>query len=92
MLNTCPQCGLYRDDKVVDVQGQFVTCPKCGHNHPFKILPLFIVGGPSGAGKSVVLLELLSRRLPVTALDTTNTAISDTADEIEAWFRRCLAP
>jgi hypothetical protein len=69
MLNTCPQCGLYRDDKVVDVQGQFVTCPECGHNHPFNILPLFIVSGPSGAGKSAVLLELLSRQLPVIALE-----------------------
>ena len=69
MINTCPQCGLYRDDKAVDVQGQFVTCPECGHEHPFKILPLFIVGGPSGAGKSTVLLELLSRELPVVALE-----------------------
>lgn len=69
MINTCPQCGLYREDKSVDVQGQFVTCPECGHQHPFKILPLFIIGGPSGAGKSTVLLELLSRQLPVIALE-----------------------
>lgn len=69
MINTCPQCGLYRDDKSVDVRGQFVTCPECGHEHPFKILPLFIIGGPSGAGKSSVLLELLSRELSVVALE-----------------------
>ena len=69
MINTCPRCGLYRDDKTVDVRGQFVTCPECSHEQPFKILPLFIVGGPSGAGKSTVLLELLSRELAVVALE-----------------------
>ena len=94
MINVCPRCGLYRDDKTVDVQEQSVTCPECGHELPFKILPLFIVGGPSGAGKSTVLLELFSRELPVIALEGDllwglyfNSGETDQPDFHDTWLR-----
>ena len=85
---------MYRDDQIVDVERQLVTCAECGRSHPFRILPLFIVGGPSGAGKSTVLLELLSRELPVVALEAdqlwfllSNPGDGDYPDFHETWLR-----
>ena len=61
MINICPGCGQYRDDKVVDVEQQRGTCPECSCAYPFRIMPLFIICGHSGVGKTTVMLELLSR-------------------------------
>ncbi|MEU0530981.1 AAA family ATPase [Amycolatopsis tolypomycina] len=51
-LRICPACGELADRPVV--AGNVVTCAKCGHEWPFRKLPLFAVTGPSGAGKSTV--------------------------------------
>jgi adenylylsulfate kinase-like enzyme/predicted RNA-binding Zn-ribbon protein involved in translation (DUF1610 family) len=94
MINICPQCGQCRDDKAIDVQGQRVICPECGHEHPFRIMPLFIIGGLSGAGKTTVMLELLSRELPVVLLDgdplwflSFGSRMEDYPDFHETWLR-----
>jgi hypothetical protein len=36
----------------------YAVCPACGHRHPFKQLPLFIVCGASGTGKTTLLHQL----------------------------------
>jgi broad-specificity NMP kinase len=69
MLNTCPSCGAYRPDKLIDSAGPFAVCPECGHKQPFKQLPLFIVSGASGAGKSAVCQTLMGRQRHVVPLD-----------------------
>jgi len=70
MLNICVNCGLYRPDKVIDPAGPYAICPECGHRHPFRWLPLFIVSGASGAGKSTVCHHLLGRFTDVVLLDS----------------------
>ena len=61
MFNVCRDCGLYRADKTIDPTGPYALCPECGHAHPFRRLPLLLVGGASGAGKSTILQHLLGR-------------------------------
>ncbi len=61
MFNTCAQCGAYRVDKTIDPTGPIAICPVCGHAHPFRQLPLLLVGGASGAGKSAVLRALIGQ-------------------------------
>jgi len=51
-LRICPACGDRADRPVVS--GAIVTCAKCGHEWPFRKLPLFALTGPSGAGKSTM--------------------------------------
>ncbi|MBN1922962.1 MAG: hypothetical protein JW892_17070 [Anaerolineae bacterium] len=58
MFNTCPKCGAYRADKIIDPDRAIAICPECGHRHPFLRLPLLIVSGASGAGKSTISLTL----------------------------------
>ncbi|MEZ4519804.1 MAG: rRNA adenine N-6-methyltransferase family protein [Chloroflexota bacterium] len=52
IFNTCYNCGQYHADKAIDPDGPFAVCPECGYRHPFRQLPLLLVGGASGAGKS----------------------------------------
>ncbi|WP_103354881.1 AAA family ATPase [Amycolatopsis sp. CA-128772] len=51
-LRICRACGELADRPAV--AGSVVTCPKCGHERPFRKLPLFALTGPSGAGKSTM--------------------------------------
>jgi hypothetical protein len=51
-LRICPACGDRADRPVV--AGSVVACWKCGHEWPFRKLPLFALTGPSGAGKSTM--------------------------------------
>jgi hypothetical protein len=51
-LRICPACGELAEHPVVE--GSVITCPKCGHERPFRKLPLFALTGPSGAGKSTM--------------------------------------
>ena len=63
MFNVCAECGLYAADKHVrplDGSLALAVCPHCGHGHPFRQLPLFMLTGASGAGKTTVCLELAS--------------------------------
>ncbi|MFJ9784120.1 nucleoside kinase [Amycolatopsis sp. NPDC101161] len=59
-LRICPSCGDRADRPIVT--GAVLTCRKCGHEWPFRKLPLFALTGPSGAGKSTM-GPLLAERL-----------------------------
>lgn len=61
MVDICPQCGNYDWDKAVE--GDRITCPKCGHSWNFLKLPLFVVTGASGVGKTTTVqaLQAVSR-------------------------------
>jgi hypothetical protein len=66
MFNVCSQCGMYAEDKKVLPRSRTVAlalCPHCGHGHPFRFLPLFVLTGASGAGKTAVCLELTKAQL-----------------------------
>jgi hypothetical protein len=58
MFNVCPKCGAYSEEKAIDPAGPTAICPRCGHPHPFRQLPLFVITGASGSGKSALCLEL----------------------------------
>jgi hypothetical protein len=61
LFNVCPGCGGYSVDKRVEPTSRMLAvavCPACGHRHPFRRLPLFIVTGASGTGKTTVGLRL----------------------------------
>ncbi|MFE0027328.1 AAA family ATPase [Amycolatopsis sp. NPDC059021] len=61
-LRICPACGDRAERPIVD--GETLTCARCGHRWPFRKLPLFALTGPSGAGKSTVGPELARRLAP----------------------------
>jgi predicted kinase len=61
MFNVCPGCGEYVVEKKVEptsATAAVAICPRCGHRHPFRRQPLFIVTGASGTGKTTVGLRL----------------------------------
>ncbi len=96
MLNVCHHCGLYRADKVIDPVGPFAICPECGHQHPFRHLPLLIVSGASGAGKSAVCNHLLGQFTQAILLDSDilwrpefNQPENNYRDFFETWLRMC---
>lgn len=70
MFNVCHNCGLYRRDKIIDPTGPYAICPECGHQHPFRMLPLLMVSGASGTGKSSVCNALLGKLEEVIPLDS----------------------
>ncbi len=70
MFNVCPNCGEYRADKAIDPAGPFAVCPACGYRHPFRRLPLLIVGGASGSGKTALCQELTGRVTEAVLLDS----------------------
>lgn len=70
MFNVCPRCGRYAEDKAVDPTGPYVICPHCGHAHPFRRRPVFIVTGASGAGKTTVSLSLVGTLPGCAVLET----------------------
>jgi len=59
MLTRCPACRVERED--MEVRGETVVCPACGHERTFEKPPLLIVTGATGAGKTTVREELLGR-------------------------------
>ncbi|GAA4541819.1 AAA family ATPase [Amycolatopsis samaneae] len=61
-LRICPACGDRAERPIVE--GETLTCARCGHRWPFRRLPLFALTGPSGAGKSTVGPELARRLAP----------------------------
>jgi hypothetical protein len=61
VFNVCWACGAYTETKEIDPGGPFAVCPRCGHHHPFRRLPLFVVTGASGAGKTAVCQTLSPR-------------------------------
>ena len=93
MINVCPHCGEYRADK--KVEGEQVICPLCGHRHPFRCLPLFVLTGASGAGKSTVCLELAGKLEQVVVLESDilwHEAYSQPEkhrEYFEMWLRVC---
>ncbi|MBN1261453.1 MAG: hypothetical protein JXB35_12315, partial [Anaerolineae bacterium] len=94
MFNVCPNCSAYRADKTIDPQGPFAVCPECGGRHPFRQLPLLLVGGPSGAGKTATLLALTGRFQDAVLLeqdilwqDAFNDPENHYRDFFETWLR-----
>ena len=69
MINVCEKCGQYRNDKIVDKVNNSITCPECGHNVPYKFLPLFMVSGASGTGKSTICNYLVNESNNFIVLD-----------------------
>jgi gluconate kinase len=61
VFNVCPGCGIYSDEKLIDLEGPFAVCSHCGYRHGFVQLLLFILTGASGSGKSCICLELVAR-------------------------------
>lgn len=64
MFAVCPGCGAFTPEKQIDPIHDTARCPACGHVHPFRRLPLFLLSGASGAGKSTICLELIRRDAP----------------------------
>lgn len=67
----CSRCGERADDVCV-LPGPVLRCAGCGHEWPFRRLPLYCLTGPSGTGKSTVarlLSESLSDRFVVLEQD-----------------------
>lgn len=96
MFNVCCQCGVYRADKIIASDGSIAICPECGHQHPFRRLPLLLVSGASGAGKSTVCHALLGRSLEVVLLDSDilwrpefNMPADNYRSFFETWLRMC---
>lgn len=58
MFNICQQCSLWSDEQAIEAAGPYAICPYCGHKHPFRQLPLFVITGPSSVGKSTLCIEL----------------------------------
>lgn len=56
MIGICPHCGNYKRDK--EVTEAFISCPECGHQRPYRRLPLLILTGCSGVGKTTTGLAL----------------------------------
>lgn len=67
MVDICPRCGSYDWDKTVD--GNKITCPKCGHSWDFLKLPLFVVTGASGVGKTATVQALQARSREFVCMD-----------------------
>jgi hypothetical protein len=70
VFNVCPGCGLYREDKQVDVERHAAICLDCGHEYRFLQLPLLVVTGASGTGKSTVMLSLTGKQSEFVCLDS----------------------
>jgi hypothetical protein len=97
MFHVCWGCGIYHADKIIDPDGPAAICPACGHRHPFRRLPLLLIGGASGAGKSSVCQALLGRLPEFVLLDADiiwQPAFDTPGDGYRAffttWLRLCL--
>lgn len=67
MVDICPKCGNFDWDKAVD--GDKITCPKCGHSWNFLKLPLFVVTGASGVGKTTTVQALQAKSREFVCMD-----------------------
>ena len=70
MINVCPGCGEYSDEKTIDPAGPFAICPHCGHRQRFLRLPLLVVTGASGTGKSTLAISLARETRDWVCFDT----------------------
>jgi hypothetical protein len=90
----CVGCGEWSDAPVVRDEGPVLVCAACGHQEPFRRLPLFALTGPSGTGKSTVcrtLVERLSDRVVVLEQDLLWVdALRDPADDFGGFRRTWL--
>lgn len=98
MFHVCWSCGGYRPDKEIEPGGPVAICPECGFAHPFRALPLLLVGGASGSGKSTLCQQLLGARDDVVLLDADivwGPAFDTPEDSYRAffttWLRLCLS-
>lgn len=94
--NVCHGCGEYRADKLIEPQGPYAICPVCGHRHPFRRLPLLLIGGASGSGKSAVCQRLVGALEGAVVLESDilwraefDRPETDYRDYFEMWLRCC---
>jgi hypothetical protein len=87
----CVGCGEWSDAPTVRDEGPVLVCAACGHQEPFRRLPLFALTGPSGTGKSTIcraLVDRLSNHVVVLEQDLLWVdALRNPADDF-ATFRR----
>lgn len=67
MIAMCPECGNYQWDKAVE--GNSISCPKCGKRWTFRKLPLFVLTGCSGIGKTTTAREIQKNTQDIVVLD-----------------------
>ncbi len=67
MIGICEKCGNYGWDK--EVEGDKITCPRCGASWKFKKLPLFILTGCSGIGKTTTAQHIQKECQDIVTLD-----------------------
>jgi adenylate kinase family enzyme len=96
MLNVCYQCGKYRADKIINLEGPYAVCPECGHPHPFLHLPLWVVSGASGSGKSTICSQLIGQLDQFVVLESDilwqesfNHPETNYRTYFETWLRMC---
>jgi adenylylsulfate kinase-like enzyme len=70
MINVCPGCGEYSDERTIDPAGPFAICPHCGHRQRFLRVPLFVITGASGTGKSTLAISLARETRDWVCFDT----------------------
>ena len=94
MINVCGKCGIYRADKIIDVDKNLVICPECLLETNYDFLPLYIVCGASGTGKSTVsnYLTKINKNYVFLDMDILLTKYiekitDDYNDFIETWLR-----
>ena len=105
MFGVCWNCGEWALEKeVVECGDRAVAiCPDCGHEHPFRYLPVLVVTGASGTGKSTILRELAreaiaggdggpsDRVLPLESdVLWTAGAGMELEEYVDLWLRVCL--
>jgi hypothetical protein len=97
ILHVCWNCGAYHADKPILASGPVAICPSCGHHHPFRQLPLLLIGGASGAGKSTICQMLLGQLPQVVLLDSDTLwqPLFDTPEDqyrafFVTWLRLCI--
>jgi hypothetical protein len=96
VFNVCPGCGEYSEDKVVDAERSVAICRQCGHEHRFRMLPLFVVTGASCTGKTTVALQITEKLPEYVCLegdilwrDEFNKPQAEYMDFRNLWLRMC---
>jgi len=96
MFNVCPNCGEFRVDKIIVVEGPYAVCPNCEYQHQFLRLPLFVLTGASGVGKTSTCLALAANVKDFVVMESDilwraefNEPATDYRSYRETWLRVC---
>ena len=96
MMNTYPNCGVCRADKLIDPDEPFAICPVCTHRETFRSLPLLMIAGAGDSGWSTACRHLWRGPRSLVALDTDalcrvefDKSRNWHRDFFETWLRLC---